>query len=331
MGRRPKPITTDLPALAELAQRLRALRESTGLTFDQLAKAGGQVSSATLKRAASGDSIPEDRTISEFVAACGGGPETLAPLLKLRVAARIQERGVLKTLRPPRIDLIGDRRDLSIALEYVYEAAGAPSYREIRDRSGDPFGLSVSTVGRIVTRQSLPVDERQLLAFLHGCGVHDHDAAWRKAWEKASRAVDIAPPDNRPDNRSGARPDGRSDGRPESGMRPPVIVVPRATPVPQGYVTSGAGRTQKTQKLSRRLSELSRRKPGAAGAGTAGTYAAVAAAGAAVFPVARVVAVVSPVGVVLPLALGAAALVSSRTSSRTTSWEVRVGTVRPGH
>lgn len=346
MGRRPKPITTDLPALAELAQRLRALRESTGLTFDQLAKAGGQVSSATLKRAASGDSIPEARTISEFVAACGGGPETLAPLLKLRVAARIQERGVLKSLRPPRIDLIGDRRDLSIALEYVYEAAGAPSYREIRDRSGDPFGLSVSTVGRIVTRQSLPVDERQLLAFLHGCGVHDHDAAWRTAWEKASRAVDIAPPDNRsgarpdarsdarsdarPGTRPDARSDARSDGRPESGTQAPVIVVPRATPAPQGYVTSGAGRTQKTQKLSRRLSELSRRKPGAAGAGTVGTYAAVAAAGAAVFPVARVVATVSPVGVVLPLALGAAALVSSRTSSKTTSWEVWVGTVRPG-
>ncbi|MFI5548020.1 helix-turn-helix domain-containing protein [Streptomyces sp. NPDC051815] len=334
MGRRPKPITTDLPALAELAQRLRALRESIGLTFDQLAKAGGQVSPATLKRAASGDSIPEDRTISEFVAACGGGPETLAPLLKLRVAARIQERGVLKSLRPPRIDLIGDRRDLSIALEYVYEAAGAPSYREIRDRSGDPFGLSVSTVGRIVTRQSLPVDERQLLAFLHGCGVHDHDAAWRTAWEKASRAVDIAPPDNRSGARPGARPDARSDarsdGRPESGTRAPVIVVPRATPAPQGYVTSGAGRTQKTQKPSRRLSELSRRQPGTAGAGTVGTYAAVAAAGAAVFPVAMVVATVSPVGVVLPLALGAAALVSSRTSSKTTSWEVWAGTVRPG-
>ncbi|MEV7594002.1 helix-turn-helix transcriptional regulator [Streptomyces sp. NPDC089922] len=327
MGRRPKPITTDLPALAELAQRLRALRESTGLTFDQLAKAGGQVSSATLKRAASGDSVPEVRTISEFVAACGGGPETLAPLLKLRVAARIQERGVLKSLRPPRIDLIGDRRDLSIALEYVYEAAGAPSYREIRDRSGDPFGLSVSTVGRIVTRQSLPVDERQLLAFLHGCGVHDHDAAWRTAWEKASRAVDIAPPDNRSGARPGARPDARSDGRPESGTQAPVIVVPRATPAPQGYGTSGTGRIQ---KLGRRFSELSRTKPRATGAGRVGTYAAAAAAGAAVYPVAMVVATVSPVGVVLPLALGAAALVSSRTSSKTVSWEVRVGTVGPG-
>ncbi|MGW6861774.1 helix-turn-helix domain-containing protein [Streptomyces xanthophaeus] len=319
MGRTSKPIATTLPALAELAQRLRALRESTGLTFDQLAKTSGQVSSATLKRAASGNTIPEAKTITEFVTACGAGHDVLVLMLALRVEARIQERGVLKTLRPPRIDLIGDRRDLSIALQYVYEAAGAPSYREIRDQSGDPFALSVSTVGRIVTRQSLPFDERQLLAFLHGCGAFDHDAAWHKAWEKVSRAVDITMPEARPDSRVA------------SETQYPVAVGPRATPAVPAYATS---RPSRMARLNRQLAELSRPKPRDTGISTVGKCAAVVAAGMAAVPIAMAAATASPVGVLVPVALGAAALASTKSSARvvtaTEPWAITLLQVRTG-
>lgn len=60
------------------------------------------------------------------------------------------------TLRAPRPHLIGDRRDLSMALEYLYEAVGAPPFREMQERSGNPHALPISTLSRIVAREAAP-------------------------------------------------------------------------------------------------------------------------------------------------------------------------------
>ncbi len=95
----------------------------------------------------------------------------------------------------PDVSLISDWRDLSRALEYLYEAAGSPSLREIRDKSGNPHALSLSSLRRIVLRITRSVDERQLLAIVHGCGITDHDDLWRAAWTKVSSrgCIDLGP------------------------------------------------------------------------------------------------------------------------------------------
>ncbi|MFB7469293.1 helix-turn-helix domain-containing protein, partial [Streptomyces sp. NPDC056224] len=98
MGRPELPVDHTVPARGVLAETLRALRTSAGLTFDELAVRTG-LSPATLKRAASGRTVPSWETAKEFASACG------APAVGLRsvwLKARIAERGCLKQLRRPR-------------------------------------------------------------------------------------------------------------------------------------------------------------------------------------------------------------------------------------
>jgi hypothetical protein len=82
---------------------------------------------------------------------------------------------------------IGDKGDSSRALEVVFEQAGAPSLREIRDRSGNPLALPVSSAARIVNRDTIPADQQQLQAFLTGCGVPpERHTPWLAAFAKIS-------------------------------------------------------------------------------------------------------------------------------------------------
>ncbi|MEY2231121.1 MULTISPECIES: helix-turn-helix domain-containing protein [Streptomyces] len=185
MGRLPKPIDTTYPRRAELATALRDLRDARSLTYEDMARKCN-TSAATLKRAAAGVRVPKQKVVEEFARACGEDPLTIRTLEHMRVKARIEERGILKTLRAPQVHLISDKPDLAQALLYVYEAAGAPSLREVHDRCGNPHALPVSTIGRIVARTTTPADEKQLLAFLHGCGIRNRDQDWLKAWEKAT-------------------------------------------------------------------------------------------------------------------------------------------------
>ncbi|MFJ4321398.1 helix-turn-helix domain-containing protein [Streptomyces lavendulae] len=182
MGRKENPISVkDLRSI--LAERLRRHRSRSGLTFQQMADRS-HLSAATLKRASSGTVVPKAATIEEYARLCGASRSQVLYLLHVRTQARIQERGILPTLRAPNVRLIGDRRDLSMALEYLYEAAGAPPFREMQERCGNPHALPISTVSRIVARETTPADERQLLAFVHGCGIRDRDDDWRDAWAK---------------------------------------------------------------------------------------------------------------------------------------------------
>ncbi|MYX99920.1 hypothetical protein GT045_35290 [Streptomyces sp. SID486] len=48
---------------------------------------------------------------------------------------------------------------MSRALEVVWEQAGAPSLRELKERSGNPLALPVSSAARIVNRDAIPADE----------------------------------------------------------------------------------------------------------------------------------------------------------------------------
>lgn len=191
MGRKAKPIVTRHKMRAQLAHELRNLLKWSGMTYEQLAEQTPGISRVTLQRAASGTCVPKEKTVVAFAHGCGfSRHEVVGRLTALRVAARIEERGVLRSLNALHPRLISDRRDLSRALEYIYEAAGAPTLREIRDRSGDPLSLPTSTLARIIARKTTPADERQLLAFIHGCGIpRDQDPMWSDAWAKVSTGV----------------------------------------------------------------------------------------------------------------------------------------------
>ncbi|MGW0423874.1 helix-turn-helix domain-containing protein [Streptomyces sp. NPDC003015] len=186
MGRRENPVDHSWPARGRLAEHLRSWRESAGMTYAELAGRTG-LSPATLKRAACGTTVPKRITVEAYVDGCGGGQEAVRAADELWRQARVEERGRLSQLRAPRPELIGDEGDLSRALEVVFEQAGAPSLREIRERSGNPLALPVSSAARIVNRDTIPADQQQLQAFLTGCGVPpERHAPWLAAFAKIS-------------------------------------------------------------------------------------------------------------------------------------------------
>ncbi|MFJ5552503.1 helix-turn-helix domain-containing protein [Streptomyces sp. NPDC093225] len=189
MGRPEKPVDRAVPERAQLAEWLRARRQESGLTYDELATATG-LSAATLKRAASGRDLPRRETVLAFLQATGGDYEAFT--LGLWLKARIADRGRLRTLRrPPTPALISHRSELSAALEYLYEACGAPSLRELQQRAGGSHVLPVSTAARVVSRQALPASRQQFEAFLRGCGVASRALAdWLHLWDTVAVPAD---------------------------------------------------------------------------------------------------------------------------------------------
>ncbi|GGN52098.1 hypothetical protein GCM10011579_008710 [Streptomyces albiflavescens] len=188
MGRPECPVDHSAPARGRLAQHLRRHRELAQLTYGELARRTGR-SAATLKRAASGKTVPRLSTVEAYITGCADDADAVQAATALWRAARIEERGRLGALRAPRPELIGDAGDLSNALEVLYENAGAPSLRELRERSGNLLALPVSSAARIVNRKALPADAPQLKAFLTGCGLSaEQHGPWERAWKKiASR------------------------------------------------------------------------------------------------------------------------------------------------
>ncbi|MEV8597306.1 helix-turn-helix transcriptional regulator [Streptomyces sp. NPDC052012] len=170
MGRSEKPVDHSRPARGRLAEHLRGWRHSAGMTYETLSRRTG-LSPATLKRAASGGAVPRRTTVEAYVEGCGGGQEAVRAADELWRQTRVEERARLAQLRAPRPELIRDEGDLSRTLEVVWEQAGAPSLREIKDRSENPLALPVSSAARIVKRDAIPADEQQPQAFLTGCGV----------------------------------------------------------------------------------------------------------------------------------------------------------------
>lgn len=72
---------------------------------------------------------------------------------------------------PPAPELITTAGQLSEALEYFYEKAGAPSLRRLQARAGGAHLLPVSSAARIVARQALPASRQQCAAFLSALDV----------------------------------------------------------------------------------------------------------------------------------------------------------------
>ncbi|MEV6332269.1 helix-turn-helix transcriptional regulator [Streptomyces sp. NPDC051909] len=184
MGRIENPVDYTVRHRGMLAGLLRAERASSGLTYAALEAATG-ISAATLKRAASGKSIPAQNTVEAFLKACGSDQRTVATAMGLRLKARRDERGghtrVLATT-------ISTPDQLADGLTAIHQNYGAPSYREMQRRAGGKHMIATSSISRILNRQMLPVDERQMAAFLQGCGmpVKLHKE-WLNAWTRATR------------------------------------------------------------------------------------------------------------------------------------------------
>ncbi|MFE9468745.1 helix-turn-helix domain-containing protein [Streptomyces virginiae] len=191
MGRPELPVDHTVPARAELAEALRELRTAAGVTYAELSVKTG-MSPATLKRAASGRILPSWETVKEFVSACGA---LAADLHRVWLKARIAERGRLRKLRRPRApELATTVGDLGEAMEYFYEAAGAPSLRQLQERAGGSHLLPVSSAARIVNREALPASRQQCVAFLTACGLPDRSAErWAQAFDRITRHRDADP------------------------------------------------------------------------------------------------------------------------------------------
>ncbi|MFF0143085.1 helix-turn-helix domain-containing protein [Streptomyces sp. NPDC005227] len=190
MGRPEGPLTGP-PHRRQLACSLRELRSETATTYDAMAASAG-VSAATFKRAASGAAVPKWLTVALFAVACftAGAPHRrpvpqFAELEKQWQTARMEERGTLR-LKSPRPEYIADQADLSHALHALYERAGAPPLRHVQSKGGGPVHLPLSTLARIVNRETLPADQNQYMAFIAGCSVpSDQREKWHAAYRKA--------------------------------------------------------------------------------------------------------------------------------------------------
>ncbi|MFI9213970.1 helix-turn-helix domain-containing protein [Streptomyces sp. NPDC053253] len=180
MGRTANPVNYDVPTRGQLAELLRWEKAKT--TYDELAALTG-VSAATLKRAASGNVVPSEKVIDAFLQACGSEPRTINKAKGLRRRARRDEHGgdtrVVLATTVNTADMLAD------ALEVLYRNAGAPTYREMQARAGGAYQLPLSSISRMLRRQMLPVDEKQMLAFVRGCHVPLREQGeWVEAWRR---------------------------------------------------------------------------------------------------------------------------------------------------
>lgn len=187
MGRTEKEIETTNTALRDLLEWLRACRKASGLTYRELAGRTG-LHATTLQRAASSNSVPGLKVVLAYARGCDMLVED-AHLLWQR-ARREQARSGRRSGRPvPTPALISDRAELSSALRALYEDAGAPPLRVMEVRAGAFGSLPRSSAHRIVNKQAVPRDLKQLHAFLRACEVPENRwKGWEGAWGRVLRA-----------------------------------------------------------------------------------------------------------------------------------------------
>ncbi|MFF3843409.1 helix-turn-helix domain-containing protein [Streptomyces sp. NPDC001930] len=184
MGRIETPVDHTVRHRGMLAELLRSARSSAGLTYADLQAETG-ISGATLKRAASGKSTPAENTTEVFLKACGSDRRTIAKAMDLRLKARRDERGGPVRLLASTVSTPAQLADALIAIHQNY---GALPYREMQRRAGGKHLIATSSISRILNRLMLPVDERQMIAFLKGCGMPSRlHEEWVNAWARAAR------------------------------------------------------------------------------------------------------------------------------------------------
>ncbi|MFD6470044.1 helix-turn-helix domain-containing protein [Streptomyces goshikiensis] len=191
MGRPEAPIDWTVPERGELALFLRTVRVQSGLdkppTYDALAR-GIAWSSAALKRAASGRTLPVWGLVEGFLDACQADSSIYLRALRLHKRAEqavaLHVREARATTVVPRPQFVSDEADLSRVLRDAYGYAGRPPVRTMAARAGI-WVLPHSSAHRIITARALPSGITQYIGFLEACVVPPGELpAWFTAWHK---------------------------------------------------------------------------------------------------------------------------------------------------
>lgn len=190
VGRPEKPVDRSVPACAELADFLRALKAEAGLTYERMATAtGGAPSKATLERAASGRSVPAWDTVAAYVSLTMTPTTWLVPWDPMRrarslwICARRAARAPYYLHKAPDPQMVWGVADFSRALRDQHVWAGCPTPGEMQRMAG-PGVLPSSTTRRIIQGHILPVDPAQAIAFLTICHARDL-LSWIEAGRRA--------------------------------------------------------------------------------------------------------------------------------------------------
>lgn len=179
MGRKERPIASSNRALVKLARWLRDQRSDSGCSYAELAARVG-VHATTLQRAASGQSVPSERSVRAYAVACGASVDTAMDLWRQARRGRLRSAGPASP-SPQDIDSV---EMLRAGLRELYELAGRPSVRVMEERAG-AGRLPHSTAHRILLGQTVPRDTHQLTGFLTACLVTSSEhPAWIAAWQR---------------------------------------------------------------------------------------------------------------------------------------------------
>jgi transcriptional regulator with XRE-family HTH domain len=231
VGRRESPLrepqwrTAGFP-LWKLAEHLRRVRRSAGLTYQELADTA-HVPVGKLRRAADGKTLPEQATVEAYARGCGRDPgyavrwrerAEKARQRKLRAVPRRPGSGWPKGLgrasKPWSLPEPGGARGIAraaarraatfdtlvAALECLRLAAGKPTLKELAEaarQNGE--WLLPSTASDMLRRKTRRPRREIVLTFARACGEPDEWLPeWEGGWSRASRAPaarpDIAAP-----------------------------------------------------------------------------------------------------------------------------------------
>ncbi|MGW1538558.1 helix-turn-helix domain-containing protein [Streptomyces aureus] len=185
MGRPEKPLPDPVSPLGALARELRKGRREQGISFGTLAEQAQPYSAATLQRAAAGRTLPKREVVRAFAHACKMDLDKVDRLWAEAYRARHPGRDASGQVPLPR--LVRDVQDLSAALEGLWQASGAPSYRIVAQRArAAGLELSRTSANRMASRRQVPGSRASLEAFLVGCGLPPQArGVWLDAWLRA--------------------------------------------------------------------------------------------------------------------------------------------------
>ncbi|MDQ0904371.1 transcriptional regulator with XRE-family HTH domain [Streptomyces canus] len=192
MARPETPVDHTIPELGQLAELLRSLRRKAGLTYTELAARSGY-SAATLKRAASGRTLPDVIVAFGYALACEIVPaqsseqqELRGVILqwqKARKAVKKAQQAARRSSVVPKPQLARDEADLSGALRDAWTRAGRPSTRAMEKASNGQVPRSTASV--ISSAHTVPRDFRQYIAYLRVCKIKGQALTpWIRAWFK---------------------------------------------------------------------------------------------------------------------------------------------------
>ncbi|MCF3131667.1 helix-turn-helix domain-containing protein [Streptomyces olivochromogenes] len=191
MARPEAPVDHTVPELGRFAEHLRAMRHAAHLTYRDLASHMGY-SAATLKRAASGKSLPSPAVATVYALGCAtiskdnDAAQAAARLHKEAAEAVAEARRRSRRSKVlPKPQLARDESDLSGALRDAWRRAGEPSFRSMERSAGTHGELPRSTAHAIAKGRTVPREFLQYILFLEACGISGSDLIpWIRAWWK---------------------------------------------------------------------------------------------------------------------------------------------------